>query len=317
MQLKSSSRGSAAGRALPGRPAFTLLELLVVIALIATLTFVAVPAFKGFGQANNLAAAQRQLQDDLALARQLAIKHRAPVYMVFFAPDRTNADPRLRDSATKLSSIHAALDQLDPSEFKEHALRVFTNVFAGQYASYAFYSEGKVGDQPYLDSADGSTDLRRGRYLTVGGTIWRTLPDGIVFPPGLHSLLTTPISTNLLVKAVPFPLAPDPGDPNKSLNTALYQLNLPAIAYDALGRSMRVDGKGQIDVTAAPQDQFVSIGIGSVFVPHDPVFTNNYDFNAVSDRVLVIAPKDNYTNTIFRVTGLTGRARRFYWGTQP
>ena len=321
MQLKPSSRDAATDRVLTRRTAFTLLELLVVIALIATLTFVAVPAFKGFGQANNLAAAQRQIQDDLALARQLAIKHRTPVYMVFFSPDPTNSDPRLRDSATKLFSIHAALLQLGPSEFQEHALRVFTNLFAGQHASSAFYSEGKIGDQPFLDTssggvgATGNPDLRRGRYLTVGGTIWRTLPDGIVFAPGLHPSLNLSARTNLLVKSVPFPLAADPGDPNAKMDPALYQLYLPAIAYDALGRSMRLNSNGQIDATAAPQDQFVSLGIGSVFVPHDPAASNNYDFSRLAD--VVIAPKDNYTNTIFRVTGLTGRARRFYWGTQP
>ena len=325
MQLKPSSRDAATDRVLTRRTAFTLLELLVVIALIATLTFVAVTAFKGFGQANNLAAAQRQIQDDLALARQLAIKHRTPVYMVFFSPDPTNSDPRLRDSATKLFSIHAALEQLGPSDFQEHALRVFTNLFAGQHASYAFYSEGKIGDQPFLDTSggvdangnpvSGNSDLRRGRYLTVGGTIWRTLPDGIVFAPGLHPSLNLNARTNLLVKSVPFPLAADPGDPNAKMDPTLYQLNLPAIAYDALGRSMRLNSNGQIDPTAAPQDQFVSLGIGSVFVPHDPAASNNYDFTRVAD--VVIAPKDNYTNTIFRVTGLTGRARRFYWGTQP
>ena len=131
MQLKPSSRDAATDRVLTRRTAFTLLELLVVIALIATLTFVAVTAFKGFGQANNLAAAQRQIQDDLALARQLAIKHRTPVYMVFFSPDPTNSNPLIRETATKLSSIHAALDGMaQPSEFREHALRVFTNVFA-------------------------------------------------------------------------------------------------------------------------------------------------------------------------------------------
>ena len=313
MQLKPSSRGSAVGRAFPGRLAFTLLELLVVIAIIGTLTFVAVPAFKGFGQANTLAAAQRQIQDDLALARQLAIKNRGPVYMVFFSPDPTNTNPRIRDSATKLSSIHASLLALSTSEYREHALRMFTNLFAGQHASYAFYAEGRVGDQPFLDAAN-NADTRRGRYLTVGGSIWRTLPDGIVFAQGLHPRITDTITTNLLLKSVPFPLAPEPGDPNAVIKDQSLQLYLPTIAYDALGRSMRLDGNGQVDVTAAPVDQFVSIGIGSVFPPHDSVALSNFNFDQVAEAVET--PKENHTNTIFRVTGLTGRARKFVWGTK-
>jgi prepilin-type N-terminal cleavage/methylation domain-containing protein len=314
MQLKSSSRGSATGRALPGRPAFTLLELLVVIALIATLTFVAVPAFKGFGQANALAAAQRQIQDDLALARQLAIKQRVPVYMVFFSPNPDRTDPSAQAFAAQVASIHTTLAAQADSDYREHALRVFTNLFAGQHASYAFYAEGRVGDQPVLasDAADpnGAADLRLGRYLTVGGSIWRTLPDGIVLAPQMRLRLATQLSTNLPTRPVPFPLAAEPGD------GASLQLALPVIAYDALGRSMVVNtNTGRIEVNAPPVDRFVAIGHGSVFIPHDPVATNNFAFGEIAD--LVEAPKENYTNTIFRVTGLTGRARKFAFGTQP
>ncbi|HTH49638.1 MAG TPA: hypothetical protein VMB21_19145 [Candidatus Limnocylindria bacterium] len=318
MQLKPSSRGAAAGRALPRRSAFTLLELLVVIGLIATLTFVAVPAFKGFGQANTLAAAQRQIQDDLALARQLAIKHRTPVYLVFFSPDPDAPSKIAQDSAKRVGAIHNYLSSLASSDYREHALRLLTNVFASQHASYAFYTEGKLGDQPFLTptGTDGNADIRRGRYLTVGGSIWRTLPDGIVFAPGLRLRLNQFVSTNLTTKLVPFPLAPEPGDPQAKIDDPnSLELNLPAIAYDSFGRAMKLDGNGKIDVNGVPQDQFVSIGIGSVFVPHSATATNNYDFSRLGD--VVETPKENYTNTIFRVTGLTGRARKFVWGTQP
>src|SRR5262245_20767645 len=66
--------------------AFTLTELLVVMSIIGLLTFIAMPAFRGFGQENTVGAAQRQVQDDLAFARLQAIRNRAPVYMVFFQP---------------------------------------------------------------------------------------------------------------------------------------------------------------------------------------------------------------------------------------
>jgi prepilin-type N-terminal cleavage/methylation domain-containing protein len=290
--------------------AFTLLELLIVIGLIGLLTFVAVPAFKGFGQANTLAAAQRQIQDDLALARQLAIKNRVPVYMVFFSPDADSPDQLGVNSPGKLSDIHNALLGLTASEFKVRSLRVFTNVFAGQHVSYAFYTESKVGDQPVVLPQDGSSDLSRSRYLTLGGSIWRTLPDGIVFAPGLRFRLKEYFAVSLTNKPVPFPLAPSPGDLTLSQAQTL-QLHLPAIAYDALGRSMRMDKDGRI--TAQLQDQFVSLGIGSVFIPHDPIETNHFDFSKLAD--VVETPRENYTNSIYRINGLTGRARRFVWGT--
>lgn len=288
--------------------AFTLLELLIVIGLIGLLTFVAVPAFKGFGQANTLAAAQRQLQDDLGLARQLAIKNRAPVYLVFFSPDPLALDSTNKEAATRIVELHNYLASLPASDFQERALRMFTNVFAGQHISYAFYSESRVGDQPVLAGSPASQ--RRGRYLSAGGGIWRTLPDGIIFPAGLRFSIGPVSLTAPITKRVPFPLAPQPGDPNVTPKDE-QPLALPVIAFDALGRSMGVDASGQL--TAQLQDQYVAIGYGSVFVPHDPVLTNNYDFNRLAD--VVETPSLNYTNTIFRVAGLTGRAKRFYWGS--
>src|SRR5436190_7672394 len=66
--------------------AFTLIELLVVMAIIGLLAAIGLPALKGFGKGTGLAGAQRQLLDDLALARLRAISGRTTVYMVFVPP---------------------------------------------------------------------------------------------------------------------------------------------------------------------------------------------------------------------------------------
>src|SRR5262245_48400431 len=86
-------RGSAGPRG------FTLLELLVVLAIVGLLAAVTLPAMKGMRQSNALSAANRQLLDDLAAARQRAIKD-GTVVMVLFVPP---ADP-------VNASIYAALD---------------------------------------------------------------------------------------------------------------------------------------------------------------------------------------------------------------
>lgn len=61
------------------RGGFTLVELLIVIALIATVISISAPSFVGLGREAGMNGSVRSLQSTLALLRQWAITHREQV----------------------------------------------------------------------------------------------------------------------------------------------------------------------------------------------------------------------------------------------
>ncbi len=126
---------------------FTLLELLVVIAIIGIVAALSVPALKTFGKTNAETSATRQLLDDVARARQLAIANRSDVYMVFVGP---NAPAALANAGALTTAQQR---------------NVLTNAVSDQFTGYALFASHEVGDQPGRPTA---------RYLTG----WRTLPEG-------------------------------------------------------------------------------------------------------------------------------------------
>jgi len=63
--------------------AFTLIELLAVIAIMGLIFAVGIPAFYKFSQSAGLSAGASQLVGTLSLARQYAITHREHTYVVF------------------------------------------------------------------------------------------------------------------------------------------------------------------------------------------------------------------------------------------
>jgi prepilin-type N-terminal cleavage/methylation domain-containing protein len=128
--------------------AFTLLELMLVIAIIGFIAALTLPHVAGFGQANSMASATRQLLDDVALARQRAMVNRATVYMVFLSPTFwTNG------------SYSAAMSGQQVSNLMVH-----------QYSAYALVSLATVGDQP-------------GQHHPQYVTDWRFLPSGVFIAP--------------------------------------------------------------------------------------------------------------------------------------
>jgi len=143
---ESGARSAEPTRA-AAETAFSLIELLVVMAIIALLAAVGLPALKGFGKGTAINGAQRQLMDDLALARLKAISGRTTVYVVFVPPGVSRHLPML----------------ILPPERKQ-----LSNLLSGQFTSYALFAERSVGDQP---------GQAKSRYLTP----WKRLPDGMLF----------------------------------------------------------------------------------------------------------------------------------------
>lgn len=127
----------------------TLIELLVVMVIIGLLAAISLPALKGFGQSNIMAAANRQLLDDLAYARAAALNNRTDVFFVFATPSAVIA-PQMQSLDTHQQRLAA------------------TNLLAGIHRSYGIYAKRRAGEQPG----------RQNHWYLLD---WRTLPEGVIF----------------------------------------------------------------------------------------------------------------------------------------
>ncbi len=220
--------------------AFTLLELLTVIAIMGILASMALPTIRGM-KPNAKVAATRQLLDAVGRARQLAISQRTTVYMVFLS---TNF---WKDPAYNFTSWTPS-DQLE-----------ITNLLDKQLVSYAYVSLRSVGDQP---------GVRHARYLSS----WRTLPQGSYIsldkffpfnpanPVPVLKILTNGITAYQVFGFNYTNVVPFPSENTLPASTAHPYVALPYIAFD---------GMGQLVSGASGQPELIPVAEGSVLFARD------------------------------------------------
>jgi prepilin-type N-terminal cleavage/methylation domain-containing protein len=218
--------------ALRASQAFTLLELLMVIAIMGILAAIALPTVRGM-KPNAKVAATRQLFDAVGRARQLALSQRTTVYMVFLS---TNFFTGL--SGTNLGRVQPLLDK--------------------QLIGYSYVSLRSVGDQP---------GAHHPSYLSS----WKTLPQGAYIPlakfyPGL-TLTNTALGATLFVRpfptinnatatfttGIPFPTEDNP-----------VTVSVPPLPYIAF------DGMGQLVSGISGQPELIPVAEGNVTFARDP-----------------------------------------------
>ncbi len=259
-------------RALPGFRAvrgFTLLELLIVLAIIGLLTSVALPHLKGLTRSNTMASANEQLLNDLALARQRAINGRSVVCVVFMPPV---AD----------QSLYGFLASTQQNQ-----------LLPWQYTAYALISERTVGDQPGRPTK---------KYLTN----FKALPDGVFIAKNKFEI-TYPFTNALgqLKQVIRFDYKDFPYPTGDSPNT----LNLPYIAFDPQGGHLDTNNTTRGIYERALPNCIIPLARGSIFLDRDatgaPVWTpaspreaggnnsqdpntyNEIEIDAVTGRALV------------------------------
>ncbi len=163
--------------------------------IIGLLAVVSLPAIRGISKSNAMAAANRQLLDDIALARQYALSTRAPVYLLFSPP----------------------LDVLPPADQANLSSSLGTNqielFLRGQQTAYALFAFRSVGDQP---------GQQNNRYLTP----WRSLPEGVFIPASKFTTTVNGVSPFFKSPtAIPFP----------STGLGSARVTVYRIAFDAQG----------------------------------------------------------------------------------
>lgn len=169
---------------------------MVVMGIIGLIAALVMPALKGFREGNVVQSANRQLIDDLNLARLKAINERTTVYVVFVPP-----------GVQKLVGTNG---------FTPKEMRQLTALAGGQYNTYALFTRRRVGAQPGRDEP---------RYLTP----WKSLPEGMFIAPPKFLATNLVSGQRYFDRAFTYVDVPFPSATSRPAR-------LPAIAFNYLGQ---------------------------------------------------------------------------------
>jgi len=272
------------------RSAFTLIELLTVIAIVGILAALLAPVLKNFSKPDVTVAATRQMLDDVGRARQLAITERSTVYMVFI-PTNFWTDPfKSLIGPNGWTSV-----QVPPTPFIT-ASTIVTQLYAAQWNGYMMVSLRGVGDQPGRTFAK---DLVRVKTLPAGSFI---APFKFTAPTYVSGT-AAPYPTNrpdlliygfLRTNTIPFPSSDIETNTffmnNYGIGNARF-VTVPYVAFNYLGQLTPGDG------TVLPYDENIPLAYGSIapFVSS----TNKAQLQGVPNVIEI--PAGSSTNTTYNV----------------
>jgi len=281
------------------RRAFTLIELLTVIAIIGVLAALLAPVLKNFSKPDVTVAATRQMLDDVARARQLAISQRTTVFMVF-VPTNFWTDPLKKSGPNQWNALPTAIQ----------TCTTVTQLYSAQWNGYMMVSLRDVGDQP---GARYPKDLVRVKTLPSGAFIAPfkftaplyaspVPPSNVPYPTNRTDLL---IYGFPMTNAIPFPTSDaltNSTFANLVRNNPNHYVTVPYIAFNYLGQLTPGDG------SVLPYDENIPLGYGSIAPSLDPGTKS-----PIQGLPSVIEmPAGNSTNTAYNVIHIdrtTGRAR--------
>lgn len=286
--------------------AFTLIELLTVIAIIGILAALIAPVFKHFSKSDVSEAATRQMLDDCARARQLAISERSTVYMVFI-PTNFWKDPFNKYGPNAWNNLAF------PNTANMQASTVVTQMYGAQWNGYMIESLRSVGDQP-------------GRSIPKDLVKVKTLPDGAFFSPEkftapLYGSGVAPFVISnytiygfLMASNIPFPSADVLTNPTYAGDVqkngfgpnGFNYVTVPYIAFNYLGQLTPGDG------SILPYDEYIPLAYGSILPFRDAHKANVQppaNIPPVNAAEIPPGSSTNVSYNLIHIDRMTGRAR--------